>query len=141
MKTRDCLKYFVHVCRYKIQCGKSQATFFKHFVDFSTRHVDRHSRQLSYEIKIFNFFNNLKKFWNIFNGSVDSSFSVIILILILLVMTIYTELITVSTEMKNVFLENFDYQRPWKTVALIVCFTSFNFIPYISSIFIVSMSS
>ena len=43
--------------------------------------------------------------------------------------------------MRNVFFDNFDYQKLWKTTALMVCFNSFNFCRQVRRIFIVSLSS
>ena len=51
------------------------------------------------------------------------------------------ELITVLFKLWNVFFDNFDYQKLWKTIALMICFNSFNFSRQIYRIFIVSISS
>ena len=50
------------------------------------------------------------------------------------------ELITVLFKLWNVFFDNFDYQKLWKTIALMICFNSFNFSRQIYRIFIVSIS-
>ena len=42
--------------------------------DFLPRHVIRHSKQSIYETNIFNIFNDFKKFFTIFNSSVDYNF-------------------------------------------------------------------
>ena len=56
-------------------------------------------------------------------------------------LTLYTELITVLFKRRNVFFDNFDYQKLWKTIALMVCFNSFNLSREIYRIFMVSISS
>ena len=55
--------------------------------------------------------------------------------------TLHTELSTVLAKVKNVFFDNFDYQKLWETIALMVCFNSFNFSQQIYRIFVVSISS
>ena len=57
------------------------------------------------------------------------------------ILTLYTELVIVLAKLKNIFFDNFDYRKVWKTVALMVCFNSFNFIQQISTIFKVTMFS
>ena len=44
-------------------------------------------------------------------------------------------------KLRNIFFDNFDYQKLWKTIALMICFNSFNFSRQIYRIFIVSISS
>ena len=106
--------------------------------DFLPRHVNRHSKQSIYETNIFNIFNDFKKFFTIFNSSVDYNFvfSRIFkfyanfddnLVIPECILTLYTELITVLFKLRNVFFNNFDYQKLWKTIALRVCFNSFIF--------------
>ena len=56
-------------------------------------------------------------------------------------LTLYTELIIVSFKLRNVFFDNFDYQKLWKTIALMICFNSCNFCRQVYRIFIVSLSS
>ena len=56
-------------------------------------------------------------------------------------LTHYTDLVTVLFKLRNVSFDNFDYQKLWKTIALLVCFNSFNFSRQIYKIFIVSISS
>ena len=123
--------------------------------NFLPGYVNRHSKQLIYETNIFNISNDFKKFLIIFNSSL-----LIITVLLIFshsfnfnatcddnlvipecILTLYTELIIVLAKLKNVFFDNFDYQKLWKTVALMVCFYSFNFSRLIYRIFIASMFS
>ena len=55
--------------------------------------------------------------------------------------TLHTELSTVLAKVKNVFFDNFDYQKLWETIALMVCFNSFNFSRLLYRIFIDPMFS
>ena len=57
------------------------------------------------------------------------------------ILILYTKLITALTKLESVFFDHFDYQKLWKTVALMVCFSSFNFNRQTYGIFIVSMPS
>ena len=120
--------------------------------DFLPKHVNRHSKQSIYETNIFNFFNDFKEFLTIFNSSVDYNFVFSHsfkfyanfddnLVIPECILTLYTELITVLFKLRNVFFDNFDYQKLWKTIVLMVCFNSFIFSPQIYRIFIVSISS
>ena len=43
------------------------------------------------------------------------------------ILTLYTELITALFKLRNVFFDNFDCQKLWKTNALMECLNSFNF--------------
>ena len=93
---------------------------------------------------MFNIFNDFKKFLTIFNSSVDYDFIFNATCddkITECILTLYTELITVLVKLKNVFLDNFDYQKLLKTVALMLCFNSFNSSQLIYRIFIVSMFS
>ena len=93
---------------------------------------------------MFNIFNDFKKFLTIFNSSVDYDFIFNATCddkITECILTLYTELITVLVKLKNVFLDNFDYQKLLKTVALMFCFNSFNSSQLIYRIFIVSMFS
>ena len=119
---------------------------------FLPRHVNRHSKQSIYETNIFNIFSNFKKFLTIFNNSVDVNFvfshsykfyanfdgNVVIPECIL---TLYTDLITVLFKLRIVFFDNFDYQKLWKTITLMLRFNTFNFSRQIYRIFILSISS
>ena len=120
--------------------------------DFLLRHLSRHSKQSIYETNIFNIFNDFKKFLTIFNSSVDYNFVFSHsfkfyanfddnLVIPECILTLYTELITVLFKRRNVFFDNFDYQKLWKTIALMVCFNSFNLSREIYRIFMVSISS
>ena len=120
--------------------------------NFVPGHVNRHSKQLIYKTNIFNILNDFKKFLTIFNSSVDYNFIFShsfnfnaacddILVIPECISTLYTELIIVLAKLKNVFFDNFDYQKLCKTVTLMVCFYSFNFSRLIYRIFIVSMFS
>ena len=117
--------------------------------DFLPRHVNRHSKQSLYETNIFTEF---KKFLTIFNSSVDYNFVSSRsfkfytnfddnLVIPACILTLYTEFITAVFKLRDVFFDNFDYQKLWKTIALMVCFNSFNFSRQIYRIFIVSISS
>ena len=97
-------------------------------------HANRHSKQLIYNTNIF---SNFKKFLTIFSSSVDYNFVFShgfnfnatcddSLVIPECILTFYTELIIVLAELKNIFFDNFDYQKLWKTVALVVCFNSTN---------------
>ena len=57
------------------------------------------------------------------------------------ILTLCTELITVFLKLRNVFFDNFNYQKLWKFIALMVYFDSFIFSGQIYRIFIVSISS
>ena len=57
------------------------------------------------------------------------------------ILTLFNELIIVLVKLENGFFDSFDYQKFWKTVALIVCFNSFHFSRLIYRIFIISMFS
>ena len=120
--------------------------------DFLPRHVNRHSKQSIYETNIFNIFNDFKKFLTIFNSSVDYNFVFSHsfkfyanfddnLVIPECILTLYTELITVLFKLRNVFFDNFDYLKLWKTIALMVCLNSFYFSGQTYRIFIVSISS
>ena len=120
--------------------------------NFLPKHVNRHSKQSIYETNIFNIFNDFKKFLTIFNSSVDYNFVFSHsfkfyanfddnLVIPECILMLYTELATVLLKLRNVFFDNFDYQKLWKTIALIVCFNSCNFSQQIYRIFIVSISS
>ena len=120
--------------------------------DYLPRYVNRHSKQSIYETNIFNIFNDFKKFLNIFNTSVDYNFAFSHsfkfyakfddnLVIPECMLTLYTELITVLFKLRNVFFDNFDYQKLWKTIVLMVYFNSFNLSRKIYRIFIVSISS
>ena len=135
---------YLHLILYKNNSSVSR--------DFLPRHVNRHSKQSIYETNIFNIFNDFKKFLTIFNSSVDYNFVFSHsfkfyanfddnLVIPECILTLYTELITVLFKLRNVFFDNFDYQKLWKTIALMVCFNSFNFSRQIYRIFIVSISS
>ena len=135
---------YLHLILYKNNSSVSR--------DFLPRHVNRHSKQSIYETNIFNIFNNFKKFLTIFNSSVDYNFVFSHsfkfyanfddnLVIPECILTLYTELITVLFKLRNVFFDNFDYQKLWKTIALMVCFNSFIFSRQIYRIFIVSISS
>ena len=117
---------------------------------FLPGHVNRHSKQLIYETNIFNIFNNFKKFLAIFKNFVDYDFifshsfnfnATCDEKIPECILTLYTEIITVLVKLKNVFHDNFHYQKLLKTVALMVCFNSFNFSRLIYRIFIVSVFS
>ena len=121
------------------------------FRNFLPRHVNRYSKQSIYENNIFNHF---KMFLTIFNGSFDYNFLFSHsrsfkfcanfddnLVIPESILRLYLELITVSFKLRNVFFDNLDYQKFWKTIALMVCFKSFNFSEQIYRIFIVSISS
>ena len=43
------------------------------------------------------------------------------------ILMLYTELITALFKLRNVFFDNFDCQKLWKTNALMECLNSFNF--------------
>ena len=135
---------YLHLILYKNNSSVSR--------DFLPRHVNRHSKQSIYETNIFNIFNDFKKFLTIFNSSVDYNFVFSHsfkfyanfddnLVIPECILTLYTELITVLFKLRNVFFDNFDYQKLWKTIALMVCFNSFIFSRQIYRIFIVSISS
>ena len=79
----------------------------------------------------------LRSFLTIFNSSVDYNFVFShsfnlnanynnSLVITECILTLYTEHITALVKLTNVFFDNFDYQKLWKTVALMVCFNSFN---------------
>ena len=113
--------------------------------NFLTVHVNRHSKQLIYETKTFNIFNNFKKVLTIFNSSVDCnvvfSHSFIFnatcddnLVIPECILLLYTEFIFVLAKLKNVFFDNFDCQKLWKTIVLIEYFNSFNFCRLINGI-------
>ena len=55
--------------------------------------------------------------------------------------TLYTELSTVLAKLKKVFFDNFDYKKLWETIALMLCFDSFNFSRLLYRIFIDPMFS
>ena len=55
--------------------------------------------------------------------------------------TLYTERSTVLAKVKNVFFDNFDYQKLWETITLMVCFNTFNFSRLLYRIFIDPMFS
>ena len=89
-------------------------------------HVNRHSKQLIDETNIFKIFNDFKRFLAIFNSSVNYNFifshSINFnatcddnLVIPACILTLYTKLITVLAKLKNVFFDNFDYQKLWKT--------------------------
>ena len=113
--------------------------------NFLPGHVNRHSKQLIYET------NNFKKFLTIFNTSVAYNFFSHSLnfnatcddnlVIPECISTLYTELIIVLAKLKNVFFDNFNYQKLWKTVALMVCFNSFDLSRLIYRMFIVFMFS
>ena len=118
--------------------------------DFLPGHLNGYSKQLIYETKIFNIFNDFKKFLTIFNSSVDYDFIFSHSFnfhancddkIPECILTLYTELIIVLIKLKNVFLDKFNYRKLLKTVTLMVCFNSFNFSQLIYRIFIVSMIS
>ena len=101
-------------------------------------HVNRHLKQLIHEINIINIFIDFKKFLTIFNSSFNYNFSFHQsfnfnttcdddLVIPECILTLYTELIIVLVKLKNSSFDNFNYQKLWKTVALMVCFNSFNF--------------
>ena len=103
-------------------------------VNFLPGHVNRHSKQLIYENNIFNSF---KKLLTIFNSYVDYSFIFNHsfdfnatydehLEIPQFLLALYSELIIVLTKLTNVVFDSFDYQKLWKTVALMVYFNSFN---------------
>ena len=92
---------------------------------FLPGHVNRHSKQLIYETNIFNIFNNFKKSLVVFNSSVDCnfifshSFNVNAtcgdnLVIPECILRLYTEVITVLAKLKNIFFDNFDYQKLWE---------------------------
>ena len=58
---------YLHLILYKNNSSVSR--------DFLPRHVNRHSKQSIYETNIFNIFNDFKKFFTIFNSSVDYNFA------------------------------------------------------------------
>ena len=104
--------------------------------DFLPRHVNRHSKQLIYGTN--NILNDFKNFLTIFNSSVDYNFVFSHsfnfyanfddnLGIPECILTLSTELITVLFKLRNVFFDNFDYQKLWKTIALMICFNSFIF--------------
>ena len=114
--------------------------------NFLPGHVNRHSKQLIYET------NNFKKFLTIFNTSVAYNFIFSHsfnfnatcndnLVIPKCISPLYTELTIVLAKLKNVFLDNFSYQKLSKTVALMVCFNSFDFSQLIYRIFIIFMFS
>ena len=120
--------------------------------NFLPEHVNKHSRQLIYETNIFNILNDFKKFSTVFNSFVNCNFIFSNtfnfnatcndnLVIPERILTLYTEFITVLAKPKNVFLDNFDYQKLWKIVDLMVCFKSFNFSRQVYRIFIVCMFS
>ena len=132
---------YLHLILYKNNSSVSR--------DFLPRHVNRHSKQSIYETNIFNIFNDFKKFLTIFNSSVDYNFVSShsfksnfgdIFVIPECILTLYTEL-TVLLKLRNLFFDNFNYQKLWKTIALMVCFNSFIFSRQIYRIFIVSISS
>ena len=135
---------YLHLILYKNNSSVSR--------DFLPKHVNRHSKQTIYETNIVNIFNNFKKFLTIFKSYVDYNFVFSHsfkfyanfddnLVIPECILTLYTELITVLFKLRNVFFDNFDYQKLWKTIALMVCFNSFNFSRQIYRIFIVSIIS
>ena len=131
-----CLSLFLtylHLILYKNNSSVSR--------DFLPRHVNRHSKQSIYETNIFNNFINFKKFLTIFNSSVDYNFVFSHNFKFSANSDDNLELITVLFKLRNVFFDNFDYQKIWKTIALMVCFNSFVFRRQIYRIFIVSISS
>ena len=104
-------------------------------------------RQLIYETIIFKIFNDFKNLLTSFNSSADYNFIFSYsfnfnatcndnLVIPECILTLYTELITVLAKLKNVLIDNFDYENLWETVALMVCFNSFNFSQLMYSIFI-----
>lgn len=119
---------------------------------FSPGHVEKHSRQLIYETNILNTFINFKNFLTIFNSSVNSDFNSnydfhfnitfnSIFAIAECILALYTAFITVLTQLKNAFMDNFNQQKLWTIVTLLVCFRPFNFSRHIYSRFMVSMSS
>ena len=93
-------------------------------VNFLPGHVNRHSKQLIYENNIFNSFKKLLTIFNHsfdFNATYDEHLEIPQFLL-----TLYSELIIVLTKLTNVVFDSFDYQKLWKTVALMVYFNSFN---------------
>ena len=131
---------YLHLILYKNNSSVSR--------DFLPRHVNRHSKQSIYETNIFDIFNDIKKFLTIFNSSVDYNFVFSHsfkfyanfddnLVIPECILTLYTELITVLFKLRNVFFDNFDYQRLWKTIVLMVCFNSFILSRQIYRIFLV----
>ena len=120
--------------------------------DFLPRLVNRHSKQPIYETNIRNIFNDFKTLSTIFNSSVDYNFVFSHsfkfyanfddnLVIPECILTLYTELITVLFKLRNVFFDNFDYQKLWKTIVLMACFNSFIFCHQIYRKFIISISS
>ena len=142
-----CLAFFLtylHLILYKNNSSVSRY--------FLPRHVNRHSKQSVYETNIFDIFNDFKKLLTIFNSSVDYNFvfshrfkfsanSDDNLVIRECILELYTELITVLFKLGNVFFDNFDYQKLWKTIALMECFNSFIFSRQNYRTFIVSISS
>ena len=121
---------YLHLILYKNNSSVSRG--------FLPRHVNRHSKQTIYETNIFNIFNNFKKFLTIFKSYVDYDFVFSHsckfyanfdgnLVIPECILMLYTELITVLFKLRNVFFDNFDYQKLWKTIALMICFNSFIF--------------
>ena len=135
---------YLHLILYKNNSSVSR--------DFLPRHVNRHSKQSIYETNIVNIFINFKKFLTIFNSSVDYNFVFSHsfkfyanfddnLVIPEYTLTLYTELIIALFKLTNIFFDNFDYRKLWKTIALMICFNSFNLSRQIYRIFIVSISS
>ena len=94
-------------------------------------HVNRHSKQLIYEHNIINILNDFKKFLTMFNSSFDYNFNFSHsfnfnatcdgnLVIPECILKPNTELIIVLVKPKNGFFNNFDYQKFWETVALMV---------------------
>ena len=135
---------YLHLILYKNNSSVSR--------DFLPKHVNRHSKQSINETNIFNIFKDYKKFLTIFSRSVDYNFIFSHsfkfyadfddnLVIPECILTLYTDLITVLFKLRNVFFDNFDCQKLWKTIALMVCLSSFIFSWQVYRIFIVSISS
>ena len=120
--------------------------------NFLHGHINGHSKLLIDVTNIFNIFNSFMKFLTNFNSFVDYNFIFSHsfnfnatcndnLVRRKCILTLFNELIIVLVKLENGFFDSFDYQKFWKTVALIVCFNSFHFSRLIYRIFIISMFS
>ena len=110
---------YLHLILYKNNSSVSR--------DFLPKHVNRHSKQSINETNIFNIFKDYKKFLTIFSRSVDYNFIFSHsfkfyadfddnLVIPECILTLYTDLITVLFKLRNVFFDNFDCQKLWKTI-------------------------